>query len=297
MRIIFIHGFLGSGKTTLAKQLINQRPLSKTAYLVNELGRGVVDQTLVAKEGLDTFPANNGQLLGRLANEAFPKLLTDLLAQDYDDIIVETSGYDDPLTLAAKMSELSDQLGQRLDYYSIAIVEGVSFPLLINKLMLMRRHLQVADLVIINKCDLITATEQRNLQKQVAKISKAPQIKTINCFSEQLADNLTRIKKPVMYGQRKRNLELRYFSLAVDSKTSSQQLNELLWCMKERVYRAKGILQLSDGRFSCQLASRQIEISESDKATTPLSIWYSSDDIIEPDIVELYKSVSPLAAN
>ncbi len=293
MKIIFIHGFLGSGKTSLVKKIITDYADKRIAVLVNELGDCDVDKALLESSEVPYYQANAGRLLGCLPKEKFTSLITMLIYQDYDYILVETSGFDDPITLSENMREIIEVASKKINFYSITVIDGIYFPKICSNLMLTKRHIQAADLLVLNKVDLLSEKQIRDLTIQVKKISKAALEKSEYCQIDSVLDKLNHTKKPIMYGQRKRNMDLRYFSLKVDNRVSDLQIHEFLGRIKDCVYRAKGILQLNDTKLECQMASKQISMTISSATLTNLHILYSSDLVLESEILEIYRYIVP----
>ena len=61
MRVNLLFGFLGSGKTTLAKHLLAERDRDmKTAVIVNEFGEVGVDGDILKGDNVDVVELNSG---------------------------------------------------------------------------------------------------------------------------------------------------------------------------------------------------------------------------------------------
>ncbi|MBL8701933.1 MAG: GTP-binding protein [Alphaproteobacteria bacterium] len=97
-----VTGFLGSGKTTLIKRLLERPQLAATLVIVNEFGEVGIDHDLLEASSDDTILLANGCLCCTIRGNLVDTLL-DVLAQrqagrlrDFDRVIVETSGVADP---------------------------------------------------------------------------------------------------------------------------------------------------------------------------------------------------------
>ena len=88
-------------------------------------------------------------------------------------------------------------------------------------------------------------------------------------------------------------MDLRYFFLNIDPRVTELQIHDFFGKIKDKVYRAKGILQLNEAKLNCQLASKQVNITSSCNSATALYIWYSSDIILESEILEIYRYTVP----
>ena len=96
-----IGGFLGTGKTTLLNQLLNNRSGVRFAVLINDFGDIVVDGDLIADHNGESITFANGCVCCSLGNDLLATL-TELLERDPppEQIFVEASGVADPRTIA-----------------------------------------------------------------------------------------------------------------------------------------------------------------------------------------------------
>lgn len=162
--VIVISGFLGSGKTTLLLKLIqevHQRGI-KPAILMNELGRHDIDGHILsqATDGLIMQKLLDGCICCSKKSE-ISNAITTLLSQSPDVVFIELTGVANPEEVVDEMSEpelINQVFLQRiitvvdaenvLDYNSIFSSDKQ----LVHTL---RRQIDVADIVIINKKDLV----------------------------------------------------------------------------------------------------------------------------------------------
>lgn len=169
MHLLFVAGFLGSGKTTLVLRLAQyavERD-QKVAILVNEIGEIGIDNQLMRQIGMNVWELLNGCICCTLSAD----LVTTLhqLDADYspDVVIIEPSGAADPRSV---LSALPYYKGTPLE--SLQTV-SVLDPLRVEMLMavmtpLVTSQIQHADLVLISKCDQ-SAPEEIALARQAAK--------------------------------------------------------------------------------------------------------------------------------
>ncbi|MDR3585153.1 MAG: GTP-binding protein [Desulfosporosinus sp.] len=87
-----ISGFLGSGKTTLIRKILNSLDSSEKIVLIeNEFGDVNVDREILAIEGFEIYEISNGCVCCKLKGE-FIFTLKQILTQKIDRIIFEPSG-------------------------------------------------------------------------------------------------------------------------------------------------------------------------------------------------------------
>jgi cobalamin biosynthesis protein CobW len=197
--VTVITGFLGSGKTTLIRNLLLNNQGKKIAVLVNEFGELGIDGDLLSNCGIcpaEEAPNNiveltNGCLCCTVQEEFFPAMQQLLERREaLDWIVIETSGLalPKPLVTAFRWPEIRN--GATVDAV-ITLVDGVATiagrfaedpntesdhetPLA----ELFEDQLACADLVVINKTDLIAAGDLAKIQEIIAQHT-SPGVKTI----------------------------------------------------------------------------------------------------------------------
>ena len=196
--VTIVTGFLGSGKTTLIRHVLETARGRRLALIINEFGDVGVDGTILRSCGIDTCPDENivelanGCLCCTVADDFIPAIEA-LLARtpQPEHIIIETSGLalPKPLVKAFDWPDIRTRL--TVDGV-IAVVDGAAvaagrFADDPAKLAAQRAadgaidhenpleevyedQLLCADLVVLNKADLLTADET---QRVIAEIRAA----------------------------------------------------------------------------------------------------------------------------
>lgn len=165
-----LSGFLGAGKTTLLNHILHGDHGLKIAVLVNDFGAINIDAQLVVGVEGETVNLSNGciccTIRGDLLNETV-KLLRRGDPPQY--IIIETSGVSDPIAVANTflMPEVKPLV--RLD--SILVVVDADHILTLDEenYALAIDQIAVADMVVLNKVDLVTAEELEDIKAKVIR--------------------------------------------------------------------------------------------------------------------------------
>lgn len=191
-----ITGFLGAGKTTLVRHLLAHAPKGKRiALIINEFGDLGVDKDILAGCGDETcreedmVELSNGCICCTVADEFIPTMQA-LLArpEKFDHIVIETSGLalPQPLIRAFNWPEIKAQVtidGIVTVADAAALSEGrfasdeaaVDAQRRQDEMLdhetplgeLFEDQLSVADLVIINKADLVDAAMLAKVEANV----------------------------------------------------------------------------------------------------------------------------------
>lgn len=156
-----LSGFLGAGKTTLLNRLLSEPHGRRLAVLVNDFGRINIDAELIRSRSENAISLTNGCACCTVAGDLTKALLR--LVQDPEPpeaIVLEASGLADPRGIA-QVALANPAL--RLD----GVLTLVDAETLLDRLddletaTLVSSQLSAADLVILNKMDLLGGERER----------------------------------------------------------------------------------------------------------------------------------------
>jgi len=177
--VTIIGGFLGAGKTTLLNHILSSDHGIRAGVLVNDFGAVNIDAKLVVGvEGDDIVSLANGCVCCTIRDDLVEACI-DLLKRTNppEVLIVETSGVSDPFEVARTFD---DPELQRLFVIGnlISVADAEQLPNLLGGdiAALARAQVQVADLVVLNKVDLVGADDLAEVRTQVRGIAPRSRI-------------------------------------------------------------------------------------------------------------------------
>jgi G3E family GTPase len=170
-------GFLGSGKTTVLGQLIEwcvERGL-KPGLIINEFGDISIDGEALRQEGMPMTELSSGCVCCTIGDDMQRSLLEMGTRPDIDLIVLEATGLADP---ADMLDELTDPLlWQQVEVGGIiSVIDSTRVTALHAMLDLIQHQVEYADILILNKCDLITGEERATLQNWLATLAPKARI-------------------------------------------------------------------------------------------------------------------------
>ena len=172
-------GFLGAGKTTLLNRILSGSHGVRYAVLVNDFGELVVDGGLVAAHDGETVTFANGCVCCSMGDDlvgTIDRLLDGNRPPEH--ILVEASGVADPRAIA-DVATLHPGLSRDL-VVVLADVETVRERYGDHRLRdTVARQLAAADLLVLNKCDLVAETEIGKAESWARGRTRAPTIRSI----------------------------------------------------------------------------------------------------------------------
>jgi G3E family GTPase len=174
-----IGGFLGAGKTTLLNHWLREAQGRRIAVLVNDFGALNIDVELIAAASGDTIALTNGCVCCQIGDDLSRALIEVLESSTpFDAVVVEASGVSDPWRIA--QLGVADP-GLALDGVIVlvdaaAVLDQSRDPLLADTL---ERQLRAADLIVINKTDLVAADALGRVRAWIETVAgRTPRLET-----------------------------------------------------------------------------------------------------------------------
>jgi len=172
--LTILAGFLGAGKTTLLNRIIHADHGLRLAVLVNDFGAINIDSELVAATSVDgdTVSLSNGCICCTIRGDLLTAV-ADLFTTDAppEYIVLETSGVSDPLEVALTFRDTPQM--QSLVHIDgiISLIDAEQFPSYQREhAVLAMNQIGMADLVVLNKTDLVEQAAMDKITRTVRQI-------------------------------------------------------------------------------------------------------------------------------
>lgn len=165
--VTVIGGYLGAGKTTCLNALLAADHGLRLAVLVNDFGAVNIDAGLVADHGGDTVALTNGCVCCAIADDLGAALKAQVERDPPPDrIVVEASGVADP----ARVMQLAGNWpgcrpGGTAVLADAATLRARAADKFVGRLVV--QQMQAADLLVLNKFDLLAAAEAAQIRAWV----------------------------------------------------------------------------------------------------------------------------------
>lgn len=175
--VTVLTGFLGSGKTTLLNRILTEQHGKKIAVIENEFGEIGVDQDLVINAEEEIFEMNNGCICCTVRGDLI-RILGNLMKRrdKFDHILIETTGMADPGPVAQTFF-VDEDMQQRLSLDGIVtLVDAKHIWQHIDESDEAKEQVAFADVIILNKTDLVDAAELDKLEARIRSMNGAAKI-------------------------------------------------------------------------------------------------------------------------
>ncbi|WP_434420167.1 GTP-binding protein [Nannocystis pusilla] len=201
--VTVLSGFLGAGKTTLLRHLLTQREGLRIALIVNDMSEINIDAELVRQGDAQLrrvdarlVELSNGCICCTLREDLLVEIARIAREGRFDHLIVESTGISEPMPVAETFT-FEDAQGQRLDAVAridtmVTVVDAAGFlahyrspdslqahglavgegdeRLLVDLLV---EQVEFADVLVINKTDLVDAEALGRLRALLRRLNPA----------------------------------------------------------------------------------------------------------------------------
>ncbi len=196
--VTVLSGFLGAGKTTLLRHLLSQAEGRRWAAVVNDVAALNIDAQIVAETSSGaarTVALGNGCVCCSIRDELAETLAELCATGSFDHVLVETTGVAETRPLAdlfLRKNAFGRSLG---DFASLhAIVTVIDARMFLDErrrtaaagpaiargrepwLDLMLDQAECADVLVLNKCDLVTAAEREAIEGELRALNPRAEI-------------------------------------------------------------------------------------------------------------------------
>ncbi len=182
MRVNLLFGFLGSGKTTLARHLLTQGAGNrKMAVIVNEFGDVGIDGTILEGQDLDMIELTSGCLCCTLKGSLINAIEELNAKQDIDVVVIEATGVAEPEEMIETFSE--ETLRDRYEIGPMVTVIDIPKFTRLREMLgpFYEAQVQNADVLVLNKIDLAAAADLDTARAAIMALNERADI----LFTEQ----------------------------------------------------------------------------------------------------------------
>jgi G3E family GTPase len=255
--LTIIGGFLGSGKTSLLNHIINNTRGKRFAVLVNDFGEINIDAKLVVSVEGETISLANGCICCVIRDDLVKEVVR-LFDRDPlpEHIVIESSGVARPVSVAEtffnpavqhlvevqNMITLLDAdlvIDDQADYSDLAYAQ-----------------VAVADLVVINKTDLVSPRQIEDVRQKVEAIVPGARILETTfgevpldlIFDDQMSKAMDSLRERnnllTPYSAPPTNGEFATWTFRSEAEWSFNALQRAVEHLPKGIYRAKGLVRL-----------------------------------------------------
>jgi len=266
--VTVIGGYLGAGKTTLVNHLLRNADGVKLAVLVNEFGALPIDEDLIEAQDDTMISIAGGCICCSYGNDLIQAMM-DLskLDEKPDHILIESSGVAMPGAIASSVSIME---GLHIDGV-IVLADADTIKSQAGNAYIgdtIDRQLSDADLVLLNKCDLIAEGQLNDLHRWVE--GKAPNAAIVRANHAKVPPSV--VLQPYDRSDVVQSQDIHPHAdafetkvIAFDHPCDAQAVAERLARADLNLIRAKGFVPTADGLRAIHVVGRRWAVSDAPK--------------------------------
>jgi G3E family GTPase len=253
--VTVLTGFLGAGKTTLLNRILTADHGRRVAVIVNEFGEVGIDHHLLISSDQEIVEMSNGCICCSVRGDLLRSLFQLLQhRQKFDTLMIETTGLADPAPVVQSFF-IDEQI--KSEYQLNGVVTVVDAKHIFQQLHQSpeaKEQIAFADMVLLNKTDLINFEDLPELEYKIRNINRAARIcQTRNSDVDigmvlDLRSLDIDVRAEHHDHNHKHTEDIETVSIAtggdLDGVKISQWFRELIAEFGERIMRMKGILNL-----------------------------------------------------
>ena len=259
--LVIITGYLGSGKTTLLRSLLSRSKGRRMAVLMNEFGEIGVDSAVVKGQNVDMVELAGGCVCCSLSGELEAGLKEVVERVKPEMVILETTGVAEPDAIVDLID--ADFDGVRIDSV-IAVVDADALVRSPSIGHTGRVQVEMADVILLNKVDLVDKENADAIEKRVSQINGRAQVyKTVRCDVD-WGVLLGMYKPKAVRHKDDEHIEVSQFVLNV-KEMDKKKFEELVSSLPSAVYRSKGFVTLGGTSYLFNFVNGRFELEEWNK--------------------------------
>src|ERR671919_3113053 len=253
--VTVLTGFLGAGKTTLLNRILTAEHGHRVAVIVNELGAVGIDHHLLISSDQEIVEMSNGCICCTVRGDLLRSLFQLLEHRSkFDTLMIETTGLADPAPVVQTFF-IDERIRSQYQLNGVVtVVDSKHIWQQIDHSTEAREQIAFADLVLLNKTDLINPEDLQELEYKMRVLNGAARIyqtRNSDVEIEKILDlrSLVLENKTQSHDQNHRHTEdIATVSIAMpgdlDGLKLSQWFRDLITESGPKIMRMKGILNL-----------------------------------------------------
>jgi G3E family GTPase len=297
--VTILTGFLGSGKTTFVNYLLREHHGLRLAIIENEFGEVSIDDGLVLQTNEEIVEMINGCICCTVREDLVVALkkLASTRRGAFDAIVIETTGLADPAPVAQTF--FVDEAVKEL-FFLDAIITFVDAKHAMEHLAEVRpdgveneavEQVAFADVLVVNKMDLVTADEVARLKSQLQSINASARIiESVNSrlpVDQVIGIHAFDLQKILAFddaflnteGEHQHDMSVSSVGIVIEGEFDFDKLREwlqrLLATRGQDIYRSKGIIAIvgEDNKFVFQGVHMIFKMSSSEELGMLCANW------------------------
>lgn len=251
IKLYFLTGFLGSGKTTILRNLLENMEGTKVGVIQNELGKISVDGTVLQNNDIQMIELTRGSIFCSCLRLSFVDALVQMSQKDLEYVFVESSGFGDPSNAEEILEATKVMVGDAYDFRGcICLVDCFNFLDQLGDTETIDRQLKHCNLAVLTKIDLVDRERIEFIKEKVQEINPVcPITESANGNIDRSFYNMDLMKYKWAECEETTNsaaTKPKTFSMNFTGEVEKEKLEAFLEKIEPDVYRVKGFFKVKE---------------------------------------------------
>ena len=251
IKLYFLTGFLGAGKTTILRNLLENMEGTKVGVIQNELGKISIDGTVLQNNDIQMIELNRGSIFCSCLRLSFVDALTQMAQKGLEYVFVESSGFGDPSNAEEILAATEVMAPGAYDFRGcICLVDCYNFLDQIGDSETIDRQLKHCNLAVLTKVDLVGSEQIEQVKDKVREINPVcPITESANGNIDRSFYDMDLMKYQWAECEETTNsaeTKPKTFSMNFAGEIEKDKLEAFLERIEPSVYRAKGFFKVKN---------------------------------------------------
>lgn len=251
IKLYFLTGFLGSGKTTILRNLLENMEGTKVGVIQNELGKISVDGTVLQNNDIQMIELTRGSIFCSCLRLSFVDALVQMSQKGLEYVFVESSGFGDPSNAEEILEATKVMVGDAYDFRGcICLVDCFNFLDQLGDTETIDRQLKHCNLAVLTKIDLVDRERIEFIKEKVQEINPVcPITESANGNIDCSFYNMDLMKYKWAECEETTNsaaTKPKTFSMNFTGEVEKEKLEAFLEKIEPDVYRVKGFFKVKE---------------------------------------------------
>ena len=251
IKLYFLTGFLGAGKTTILRNLLENMEGTKVGVIQNELGKISIDGTVLQNNDIQMIELNRGSIFCSCLRLSFVDALTQMAQKGLEYVFVESSGFGDPSNAEEILAATEVMAPGAYDFRGcICLVDCYNFLDQIGDSETIDRQLKHCNLAVLTKVDLVGSEQIEQVKDKVREINPVcPITESANGNIDRSFYDMDLMKYQWAECEETTNsaeTKPKTFSMNFAGEIEKNKLEAFLERIEPSVYRAKGFFKVKN---------------------------------------------------
>lgn len=291
IQLYLISGFLGAGKTTFLRNILDGFDGKKIGVIVNEFGEVSIDAIILKKDSIDLIEINNGSIFCTCRLDGFVDALLTFSKMPIDLLFIENSGLGDPSNMLKLLNGIQNKTERNYTYKgAICLADCTTFPEFVDLLTPVQNQIAASNFVIVNKTDLVDQNRIETVHKLIRKINPAAFLYDTQ-YAKIPADILeSKLFVSRFVGETSNHDWNRpaVYTLQSEMYCTKEQITEFIRPVQDKILRIKGFLNSSNGKWHIEgtISSLSIDPFSQDQNEAPKVVIIGKDQKAFSDLLK-----------